>query len=120
MMSESAQPAPKPVGRSKKYPAGRLNCTVRFTPERHAALLADAALKGRSLSEEVEDRVNQSYLLGDVLGARMEAQTATLKAYLQEYAEFATSLQDTIDDLRRERDALMRLLQDALRKGDTR
>jgi hypothetical protein len=120
MITEPAQPAQKSAGRSRKYPAGRVNYTVRFTPERAAVLLEAAAKNGRSVSEEVEDRVNQSFLLGDMLDARLDTRIATLKVYLQEYAEFATSLQDTIDDLRRERDALMRLLQDALRKGDTR
>jgi predicted HicB family RNase H-like nuclease len=41
-------------GRPRKYGQGRINATVRFTPERHAELRAAADQNGRSVSEQVE------------------------------------------------------------------
>jgi hypothetical protein len=57
-------------GRPRKYGRGRINATVRFTPERYAALKAGADENGRSVSEEVEQRIEQSFnsdVLRDVL-----------------------------------------------------
>jgi uncharacterized hydantoinase/oxoprolinase family protein len=48
-------------GRPRKYGQGRINATVRFTPERHAALKAAADGVGRSISEEVEARIERSF-----------------------------------------------------------
>jgi hypothetical protein len=41
-------------GRPRKYGQGRVNATVRFTPERYAELQAEADQNRRSLSEQVE------------------------------------------------------------------
>jgi hypothetical protein len=41
-------------GRPRKYGQGRINATVRFTPDRYARLKASADANGRSVSEEVE------------------------------------------------------------------
>ena len=51
----------RPPGRPRKYGQGRINATVRFTPERYAIVkgLADAA--GRSFSEQVEHIVEQHF-----------------------------------------------------------
>jgi plasmid stability protein len=142
MMAEFEQVAKKSAGRPRKYPAGRANFTVRFTPERAAALQEAAAAHGQSVSAEVEDLVTQalqSDLLQDQLSRLLKAlrgmQSATLDAHFREYAAFATqqhtqlqdeiaslrhtiaSLQRTIDDQQRERGVLMHLLQDAL-KGE--
>jgi uncharacterized protein Yka (UPF0111/DUF47 family) len=57
-------------GRPRKYGHGRVNSTVRFTAQRHAALKAEADKNGRSISEEVEQRIEQSFnrdVLQDVL-----------------------------------------------------
>lgn len=48
-------------GRPRKYGQGRINATVRFTPERYAALKAEADRQGRSISEEVERRIDQTF-----------------------------------------------------------
>jgi hypothetical protein len=48
-----------PPGRPRKFGQGRINLTVRSTPERHAALKAAAATSGRSVSEEVEARLER-------------------------------------------------------------
>jgi hypothetical protein len=47
-------------GRPRKYGQGRVNATVRFTPERYAALRAEADQHGRSLSEQVEHIVENA------------------------------------------------------------
>jgi hypothetical protein len=52
----------KKPGRPRKFGQGRINATVRFTPDRYAALKQAAANKGRSVSEEVEARVEESIL----------------------------------------------------------
>lgn len=46
-------------GRPRKYGQGRINATVRFTPERHADLKAAADSNRRSISEEVEARIER-------------------------------------------------------------
>jgi hypothetical protein len=45
--------------RSKKLGQGRINVTVRFTPERHAILKAAAEANGRSLSEQIEYQIER-------------------------------------------------------------
>ena len=47
-------------GRPRKYGQGRINATVRFTPERYAELRAQADANGRSVSEQVEYLVNSA------------------------------------------------------------
>jgi hypothetical protein len=54
-------------GRPRKYGQGRINATVRFTPERYAELQAEADQKGRSLSEQVEHMVEQTRLLRELV-----------------------------------------------------
>ena len=48
-------------GRPRRYGQGRINATVRFTPERYADLKAAADDQRRSISEEVEARVERSF-----------------------------------------------------------
>ena len=48
-------------GRPRRYGQGRINATVRFTPERYADLKAAAEEQRRSISEEVEARVERSF-----------------------------------------------------------
>jgi hypothetical protein len=52
---------PRKPGRPRKYGHGRINATVRFTPERYADLKAAADASRRSVSEEVEVRVERSF-----------------------------------------------------------
>lgn len=47
-------------GRPRKYGPGRINATVRFTPERYAGLQAEASKHGRSVSEQVEHEIEQA------------------------------------------------------------
>jgi hypothetical protein len=47
-------------GRPRRYESGRINATVRFTPERYADLKTSALQSGRSISEEVEVRVERA------------------------------------------------------------
>jgi hypothetical protein len=46
-------------GRPRKFGQGRINCSVRFTPERYRDLKAEADGNGRSISEEVEFRIEK-------------------------------------------------------------
>jgi hypothetical protein len=60
MQTAAVREGRKP-GRPRKYGQGRINATVRFTPERYAALKAKADRQGRSVSEEVEQRINRTF-----------------------------------------------------------
>ena len=44
----------KPAGRPRRFGRGRVNATVRFSPERYAKLKAAADAAGRSVSEQNE------------------------------------------------------------------
>ena len=54
-ITEENLPQPKKSGR------GRKNITVRFTPERFAEIKIAADASGKSLSEEIEDRVERLF-----------------------------------------------------------
>lgn len=47
------------MARPRKHGQGRINATVRFTPQRHEELKAAAEASGRSVSEEVEFRIER-------------------------------------------------------------
>jgi hypothetical protein len=49
----------KRIGRPPKYGQGRITSTVRHTPERYAELKAAAEKAARSISEEVEFRLER-------------------------------------------------------------
>ena len=57
MMMESGER--RGPGRPRRYPRGRINAAVRLTPTRYAALRAAAVAAGRSLSEEIEHRIEK-------------------------------------------------------------
>jgi predicted HicB family RNase H-like nuclease len=71
-------------GRPRKFGQGRINATVRFTPENHAAVRIAAETQGRSVSEEVEVRVQQSF--------QNEALIPVLEALLARQARAGTVL----------------------------
>jgi hypothetical protein len=50
----------RPPGRPRRYAHGRINTTVRFTPARYEDLKASAIANGRSISEEVEFRIEHA------------------------------------------------------------
>jgi hypothetical protein len=54
------RPKRRKPGRPRKYGEGRINATVRFTPETYAELKAAADQNRRSVSEEVEARVERA------------------------------------------------------------
>jgi hypothetical protein len=56
-------------GRPRKFPPGRVKAAVRFTPTRYADLKAAANAAGRSVSEEVEARIERAAALDDTLAA---------------------------------------------------
>jgi hypothetical protein len=79
MKDAAGEPRRKP-GRPRKYGQGRINATVRFTPERYAALKKAADEAGRSVSEEVEARIERSFQ-NDVLG-EIKRDITRLEAHL--------------------------------------
>jgi hypothetical protein len=76
-------------GRPRRYGQGRINATVRFTPERYADLKAAAEEQRRSISEEVEARVERSFT-----EAAFEKIARDLKANSSEMVEIAAKLLD--------------------------
>jgi hypothetical protein len=66
-------------GRPRKYGAGRVNATVRFTPDRHAELKRLAEAAGRSVSEQVEWMIEKAFAIDTLMGA-MRTNDAALAA----------------------------------------
>jgi hypothetical protein len=79
-------------GRPRKYGQGRINATVRFTPERHAELQTEADQRGRSFSEQVEHVVEQRRLLRELV--------AQLKIAFRSANQDAVRLRRELDDLK--------------------
>lgn len=59
----------KPPGRPRKFGEGRINATIRFTPERYAELKKEADKNGRSVSEQVEAIIEEQRHTNTVLAA---------------------------------------------------
>jgi hypothetical protein len=75
------EPTRRQPGRPRKS-GGRRNTTVRFTDARYATLQKEAQDSGRSVSEVVEARVEQSFGLAELLDAKAlidEGRTAAIK-----------------------------------------
>jgi hypothetical protein len=49
------------LGRPRKYTNGRKSATVRFRPQTYARLKAEAEHNARSISEEVEWRIEETF-----------------------------------------------------------
>jgi hypothetical protein len=82
-MTEAEKAVVRKPGRPRKFGQGRINATVRFTPERYAKLKELADDSGRSVSEEVEARVERSFTDDrlEEIGrgvAKMEAEIANI------------------------------------------
>ena len=77
---EGGEPS-KPAGRPRRFGRGRVNCTVRFSPERYATLKAAAAATGRSVSEQVEflieDRERFVEIVGDLVASNADMRETT-------------------------------------------
>jgi hypothetical protein len=56
-------------GRPRRFVPNRVRTAVRFTPTRYAALRAAANAAGRSVSEEVEARIERCATYDDTLAA---------------------------------------------------
>jgi hypothetical protein len=65
-VAPTKKPSRRKPGRPRKYGQGRINATVRFTPERYAELRAEADQQGRSLSEQVEYIVEQRKIVASI------------------------------------------------------
>src|SRR5262245_17235367 len=95
---EPDKPARKP-GRPRKYAGGRQNLTVRFTPEAYAALRAAANHNRRSLSEEVEARIEHSFrnnLVQEIERRFAEGTLATMQRIAQIENRIAASKRDEV------------------------
>jgi hypothetical protein len=88
----------KRTGRPPKYGQGRITSTVRHTPERYAELKAAAAQAGRSISEEVEFRLERD--------ARADAEHQMDMAQLHDHQQQIGRHQQEIRMLREELTAL--------------
>jgi hypothetical protein len=55
-------------GRPRKYAQGRQQAATRFTPARYRDLAAAAEANARSVSEEIEFRIEQSFLVDVIRG----------------------------------------------------
>jgi hypothetical protein len=71
-------------GRPRRYGQGRINATVRFTPERYADLKAAAEEQRRSISEEVEARVERSFT--EAAFAKMNQDLQAIGSEMEEIA----------------------------------
>jgi hypothetical protein len=103
--------APRKPGRPRKS-GGRRNATVRFTHDRYNVLIKEADYHGRSVSEEVEARVEQSFtnaVLEEIQHGLKELQSEKIgiiaellnvaAGRIQELATHIRELQDqTIDE----------------------
>ena len=56
-------------GRPRKHPPGRIYASVRFSPDRYQAIKTAAEVAGRSVSEEIEYRVEKLAAYNEVLAA---------------------------------------------------
>jgi hypothetical protein len=61
--------AEKKIGRPRKFAEGRVHATVRFTPDRYADIKKNADAARRSISEEVEARIERLAAFDSVLAA---------------------------------------------------
>jgi hypothetical protein len=88
----------KRTGRPPKYGQGRITSTVRHTPERYAELKAAAEQAGRSISEEVEFRIERD--------ARADAEHQADLAQLYDHQKQIGRHQQEVRTLREELKAL--------------
>jgi hypothetical protein len=76
-------------GRPRKFAEGRINATVRFTPERYAELKATADKAGRSVSEQVEAMIEELHRTDTVLDAvRTNAAALRRQVFQQDHRPF--------------------------------
>ena len=104
-MTTAAATTGRKPGRPRKYGQGRINATVRFTPERYAALKAKAEKAGRSVSEEVEHQIEQLNTLQDTL--------ATLDMAFDQIRQ----LQQQLTATKRDDERLAQIVEDAVTRA---
>lgn len=98
-MTRSAETPRRKPGRPRKYGQGRVNATVRFTPERYAELQAEADQNGRSLSEQVEHLVEQTRLLRKLVDT-LDAAFSSANKDAHRLHEDGIRLRRELDDLK--------------------
>ena len=103
-------------GRPRRYAPGRINATVRFTPERYAALKAEAEKAGRSVSEEVEYKIEQ---LSTVMETQRQLQDtlATLNMAFDQIHKLQQQLSAVKQDKKRDDEQLAQIVEDAVTRA---
>jgi hypothetical protein len=94
-------------GRPRRFGRGRINTTVRFTPERYTELKSAADAAGRSVSEQVEflieDHQRFEKVLGEVVIPSLDRLEARLEEFVASRDKRIATAQGTIDRLQKER-----------------
>lgn len=111
-MTTAAATTGRKPGRPRKYGQGRINATVRFTPERYAALKAKAEKAGRSVSEEVEHQIEQ---LNTVM--EMQQQLQDTLATLDMAYDQIRKLQQQLTATKRDDERLAQIVEDAVTRA---
>jgi hypothetical protein len=92
--------APRRPGRPRKYGRGRRNAMVRFTPERYAALRAEADQHGRSLSEQVEHIVERAIFERERIADLRRELTAVWEGRVEDTRAVTKHFVEQMDKLR--------------------
>jgi hypothetical protein len=87
-------------GRPRKYGRGRVNATVRFTPERYAELRAQADQQGRSLSEQVEHIIENAVRDRELIADLRRKADANFEEGLKDVRIVTTHAVEQADKLR--------------------
>jgi hypothetical protein len=106
---------PSKRGRPRKYATGRANVAARLVPERYAAVLKAAQDNKRSISEEIEHRIDQSFRTDAAWKLRNEHDERTNNHIKQLYAHEQV-LRAHIEKLGQERDGLLQQIDVHLRQ----
>jgi len=113
MPEEASTPSKR--GRPRKYATGRANVAARLVPERYAAVLKAAQDNKRSISEEIEHRIDQSFRTDAAWKLRNEHDKRTNEHIKQLYAHEHV-LRAHIETLGQERHGLLQQIDGHLRQ----
>ena len=106
---ETTETQPKKRGRPQRYSRGRITLTTRFTMENYAIVKDRALASGRSISEEIENRIEKSITEERLSDLRREFEEWNKKIWtgsyetIQEFAAEIGELRKQIAALERDR-----------------
>jgi len=84
-MTRAAVKEVRKPGRPRKFGEGRINATIRFTPERYAEIKKAADKNGRSVSEQVETMIEELLHTNTVLAAMGTSVAAQVRQLFQRH-----------------------------------